>query len=263
MPDLKFLHISDTHFLQEYGSALHKWGVHYQPDEIFINFLKTFNFDGIDFIVHTGDLIHDGNGEDYQKLFEIFDQYIPKDIPIYLCLGNHDNKKAFFEAKQEENRKSYFYGTDFKGYRLVFLDTAVEGEHDGAVSEEQFSWLKSLAEAPSDKGTLIFQHHPLDISWIDGLEKTSLPVGYKEFLNHSDVLGIFTGHLHQNRHYMIDSIPQHTAGSFVFGMTIEGRDEVWNTNRLGYSVVTIRNGNIDVFTEIVNPTVEKFNQEIL
>lgn len=61
---------------------------------------------------------------------------------------------------------------------------------------------------------------------------------------------------------MIGNIPQHTAGSFVFGMN-RIDNQIWNTNRLGYSEVDVYGKQVDVYTEIVKPEVTKKNTEIL
>lgn len=262
MADLQFLHMSDTHFLKVYQNALEKWGVEYNPTEILEGFLKTIDFTKFDFVVHTGDLVHDGELADYQSFKELMETYIPEEIPVFYCLGNHDKKRLFHQVfNGEDTDKKWDYISECKDYQLIFLDSSSEEMHDGVIDLSQAEWLKAQLEANRDKEILIFQHHPLDISWINGLEKTQVPDNYDQLLNQYDIKGIFTGHLHQNRHYMVNNrIPQHTANSLVFGMTI---DDVWNNNRLGYSVVKVVNGNLDVYTDIVNPVVERFNQNIL
>lgn len=262
MADLQFLHMSDTHFLKEYRNELEKWGVEYNPTEILKRFLQDVDFTKIDFVVHTGDMVHDGDLEDYQSFKELMESYIPEEIPVFYCLGNHDKKRLFHKVFNfEDTDRKWHYTSVCKGYNLVFLDTSSEEIHDGVIDAKQADWLKEQLETSNGKETIIFQHHPLDISWINGLEKTLVPDNYYEMLNQYKIKGIFTGHLHQNRHYMVNNqIPQHTANSLVFGMTI---DDVWNNNRLGYSVVKVVDGNLDVYTDIVNPVVEKFNQNIL
>lgn len=261
MSDLKFLHISDTHFRNEYGNSLDRWMVDYNPVEIIETFLKEYNFTDIDFVAHTGDLIHDVFEEDYASFKALIEKYVPSHIPVYYCLGNHDNKKEFYRGFfNKEEERPYNYVETVKGYRLVFLDTSSEDVHDGKISQELEDWLFEQLKEPSEKGTLIFQHHPLEISWVRGFEQTEVSDDYIEKLNQTDVLGIFTGHLHQNRHVMIGNIPQHTAGAFVFGMN-RIDNKIWNTNRLGYSEVELYDQQIDVYTEIVNPSVREFNIE--
>lgn len=263
MSHLKFLHISDTHYRKEYMNTLGRWGVIYNPVSIFEKFLSDYDFSSIDFVAHTGDIAHDGFKDDYMSFKVLMEEYIPRDIPIYYCLGNHDKKKDFNQAFFNNNSNHHYYHLEYiNGYRLIFLDTSSEEIHDGKIDQEQADWLFEILETPYGQGTLVFQHHPLEISWVRGLEETVIPEYYVQKLVKTDVLGIFTGHLHQNRHVMIESIPQHTAGSFVFGMN-RIDNEIWNTNRLGYSEVEVLKKQIDVYTEIVNPEVTKTNKEIL
>lgn len=263
MSHIKFLHISDTHFRNEYGDSLDRWQVDYNPVAMFESFLADYNFTDIDFVAHTGDLIHDGFVEDYTSYKKLMEKYIPDHMPIYYCLGNHDKKKDFYQGVFNIDKNTPYDSLEtINGYRLIFLDTSSEETHDGEISQEQETWVLNILKEPAENGTLIFQHHPLEISWKRGIEQTKVSDDYIEKLNQTDVLGIFTGHLHQNRHVMLGHIPQHTAGSFVFGMN-RIDDQIWNTNRLGYSEVELYDQQIDVYTEIVNPNVTKTNTEIL
>lgn len=264
MKSLKFLHISDTHFCVHYNGALDRWGVDYDPAAIFENFIAEYDFSSFDFIVHTGDLIHNGNLEDYKMFKWLMDKYIPKDVPVYYCLGNHDKKRLFHTVfcGKENTNKPYVHEAMIKGYRLLFLDSSSEEIHDGIITSEQEEWVKEKLNTSSGNGTLIFHHHPLFISWMEGIEQTKVSDSYISLLQDSDVKGIFTGHLHMNRFYQVGRVPQFTGNSFVFGITREG-NELWNTNRLGYSVVEIKDGSIDVFNEMTYPTIKKLNQNIL
>lgn len=263
MAHLKFLHISDTHFRNNYEGSLDRWEIDYDPAAIFEEFLASYDYSDIDFVAHTGDLIHDGTKEDYYSLKKLMNKYIPEEIPIFCCLGNHDLKKDFYEGFFDINEDGlYCYQETINGYRLIFLDTSQEDKHDGVIDTTQEQWLFNILKEPSENGTLIFQHHPLEISWAHGLEKTQVSEDYIERLNQMDVIGLFTGHLHQNRHVMLGNIPQHTANSFVFGINrIDG--QLWNTNCLGFSEVEINKQQLDVYTGIIQPKIEKFNSDII
>ena len=263
MAHVKFLHISDTHFRNDYEGSLDPWELDYDPVAIFEEFLAGYDYTDIDFVAHTGDLIHDGTQEDYHSLKKLMDKYIPQEIPFFCCLGNHDIKKDFYRGFHGVDEEGlYCHQETINGYRLIFLDTSQEGSHDGIIDSTQEQWLFNILEEPSENGTLIFQHHPLEISWVSGLEKTQVSDDYIDKLNETDIMGIFTGHLHQNRHVLLGKIPQHTANSFVFGINrIEG--QLWNTNCLGFSEVEIDNQQLDVYTGIVRPEVKKFNTDII
>ena len=86
MKDLKFAHISDTHFCCEGSSDFVKEvNEKYNPLDK-LHFVLD-NMAKPDFILYTGDTVHDGEAEDYAKLKAVFDQYFP-DVPIYATMGN-------------------------------------------------------------------------------------------------------------------------------------------------------------------------------
>nr|RAV95355.1 hypothetical protein DBT53_04440 [Aerococcus mictus] len=260
---MKFLHLSDTHYLDNYQGEFEVFGIDYEPHEKLFHALETFDFNSVDFVVNTGDLIHDGGVEDYQALDRILRSYMPKDMPLYYVLGNHDNKAAFYQALYgKEADEGLNYVVDFQGYRLIILDTAEQSRHHGIISKELEAWLADQLAKPSEKGTLLFHHHPLLIGWEPGVIETEISDSYLDLLEASDVRGIFTGHLHENRHAMVRNIPQHTAASLAFGLEQVG-DVAFFTDQLGYSVVEVNDETIDVFTKTTNPITTRYIQQVL
>lgn len=260
---IRFLHLSDTHFLKNYNGEFNEFGVDYDPHEKLNYALSLIDYTTIDFVVITGDLIHDGGEEDYEGLDLLLKTYIPQEIPMYYCLGNHDNKQAFHKAILKEDSSSlYYYEVFHNGYRLLILDTSNQESHDGEIKQEQEEWIIEKLKVPSEKGTLIFQHHPLLIGWEPNVSETRISNTYIEHLCQSDVRGIFTGHLHENRHVMVGNIPQHTAAALSFGLTQVG-NRAWFTDKLGYSIVSVDDETVDVFTETTNPLIKRYFPQII
>lgn len=263
MVDLKFLHLSDIHYLSNYGGELDKWGVDYDPTPIWTDLLKSYDYRDLDFIVITGDIIHDGELEDYRSFKEVLEGMIPQNMPVYYCMGNHDNRACFTEIFHNQRSRALYKHVQYvKDYRLIFMDTSRAGLHDGVIGQEQEDWLFDILSEDYGKGSLIFHHHPLEISWISGMERTEMSQDYIQRLNETDVIGIFTGHLHQARQVNLGRLPQSTASSLVFGINRIG-GELWNTNRLGYSEVEMIGKMVDVYTEMIYPVVTKTTQEFL
>ena len=64
----------------------------------------------LDFIVISGDLVHEGEEVDYHQFKKILDESRIQ-VPVLLALGNHDNKEAFcnvFEQKLTHGRYYIF-----------------------------------------------------------------------------------------------------------------------------------------------------------
>ena len=56
----------------------------------------------MDFVVFTGDLIHEGSDYDYELFDQIVNKYI--NVPYYYTLGNHDSKEAFYRGIQKKSK---------------------------------------------------------------------------------------------------------------------------------------------------------------
>lgn len=257
---MKFLHISDTHYLMNNPGDL--YGVNFEPNNIFEKFLKSHDFSVYDFIVHTGDIISDGNKEDYSAFKQLIAQYIPNEIPVYYVLGNHDKREDFVEIFEPNfSKKKYYYSVNYQGYRLIFLDTLAKGEHAGVLGLEQENWIIEELKKSSENGTLIFQHHPYEIGWHSGELEISVSENYKNAIQHSDCIGLFSGHLHMGQSSIVYGKPQFSANSLAFGISLR-KDRFMRNNRLGYQIVSIDEDIIKYYPEIIYPTVTDYQEEV-
>ncbi len=257
---MKFLHISDTHYLINNPGNL--YGVSYEPNNIFEDFLKNHDFTVYDFIVHTGDIISDGNETDYAAFKGLMSEYIPDEIPIYYVLGNHDKREAFYNAfniNHSENK--YYYSINHQGYRLVFLDTLVEGDHAGSLGTMQENWVIEELKKPSKNGTLIFQHHPYEIGWHENEIELTVSNDYQNAIRASDCIGFFSGHLHMGQSSIVYGKPQFSANSLAFGISLR-KDRFMRNNRLGYQIVSVDKDIIKYYPEISYPLVTDYQEEV-
>ena len=169
MKQLSFIQLSDTHLRSHYNN---------DPLEIVFNGLKNpadnlaavlqnIDYEEIDFIAITGDLVHDGSAEDYKNLKSLVEGNVPGGFPVYYCLGNHDDKKSFYKGfyRIENKSASLDYVEEMNGYRLIFLDTSVDDMHEGYLSDAQLDWLEETLKENSEAGSLLFMHHPLSLEW--------------------------------------------------------------------------------------------------
>ena len=88
---LKFAQISDTHIglsNKTYNQAFHlQSGYPDQLPQLFFALEELIQREGIQFILHTGDVVHEYSPEALRQMQELFSIY---SVPVYLCLGNHD-----------------------------------------------------------------------------------------------------------------------------------------------------------------------------
>jgi 3',5'-cyclic AMP phosphodiesterase CpdA len=244
MNRLSFIQLSDTHFRNNYSNdpLEEVFKEVTNPAENLVAVLRNIDFGEIDFIAITGDLVHDGSAEDYQKLKLLVKDNIPLGFPVFYCLGNHDDKKNYYQGFYhiENETASLDYVEAMNGYRLIFLDTSVADFHEGCLTDAQLDWLEGILEEKSEAGTLLFMHHPL--VW-NGERTTQVSDRLFDILKKSDVISIHSGHLHYAGINYIGEIPQFSTESLAFGVH-NSKKMVNYTNRNSYNYYSLRNREI-------------------
>ena len=151
-----------------------------------------------DLYLLTGDLSQDESESSYERLSEQIKDF---QAPAYFLPGNHDARdamsKAFLRSGAPLKPDRRVVVGD---WQLILLDTQVEGEIGGALSQQELERLDAQLSEHGDKFALVALHHhplPIDCWWIDriGLENGG------EFLQvldrHSQVRLVVWGHIHQ------------------------------------------------------------------
>jgi len=154
-----------------------------------------------DAVLATGDLVNDGEVEEYEQLATLVEGL---EMPLYLIPGNHDSRnamRAVFAAHRYLGEHGYMqYVVDDYAVRLIGLDTLKPGSHAGELCDERCAWLAArLAEAPATP-TLIFMHHPpfrtgvppMDAYGLDGTERFRAAIA-----GYDNIERIVAGHLHR------------------------------------------------------------------
>jgi 3',5'-cyclic-AMP phosphodiesterase len=251
MSKLTFAQISDTHFRKVYSKeSLH--GIFADgktPGDILVEVLSQNDLNNLDFVIFSGDLIHEGSDYDYEAFDQIVKKYIH--IPYYYVLGNHDKKEAFYRGVYKISKNDSYYYTDMiNGYRMIVLDSSLPDKHSGDLTEEQVEWFCNVTKDHSPNGSLLFIHHPF--TWFDESRGFQTSTKFNEALQSSDVIGIFCGHLHQFgvNHYL--GIPQINAESLAFG-TKYTSEQVSYTNRFSFNHVHVVNDKVNVQPILVSP----------
>lgn len=253
MKQLSFIQLSDTHLRSHYKN---------DPFEIVFNGLKNpadnltevlqnIDYEELNFIAITGDLVHDGSAEDYNNLKSLVEGNVPDGFPVFYCLGNHDDKKSFYKGFYGIDNKSASldYVEEMNGYRLIFLDTSVDDLHEGYLSDAQLEWLEETLKEKSEAGSLLFMHHPL--VW-NGKQTTEASERLFDILANSDVISIHSGHRHTTGINHMGKIPQFSIESLAFG--VEHTKEMVNyTNRNSYNYYSVIDREIFSKTIYVNP----------
>lgn len=182
----------------------------------------------IDWIIHTGDLVHRGHlatsHETSTRLgLELF-QSIPK--PIGWVVGNHDHRPAIRKwvgnrpghALTNEPDRWCYHWVD-KGERIVVLDARgpLDLDPQGELSQEQLDKFSSLLATTSEPVS-VFMHYPpipLGCDWIDRTMLVRNGAMLHEILktHRERIRGVFFGHIHRPMSVLQDGILYAACGS--------------------------------------------------
>lgn len=252
MKKLNFIHLTDTHILQNYkGSQIEKLdGSHGNPSDFLRKTLENIHslMQKPDFILISGDLVHEGNASDYVYFKQIIEDHV-KDIPVYTALGNHDVTASYWEGYEGKANctDQLFYETDINGYRLIVLDSSYDKSGVGMIDSKQLDWLANVLKKPSEHGSLVVTHHPLAAGEVMPGHDLENSKELFNIINNTDVVAVLSGHTHQNKLNASGEILLSTADSSAFGMHIASDNFQMNT-RTGYSVCTVDENGLAVQT---------------
>lgn len=235
--ELKFALFADLHY---------KKGMYIASVGDVESILSRANENGVDFVIHCGDMCND-----YKGSRELTSAYLenPYKIPAYGIYGNH-------ELETKENDMSYvtplltnrevvwgtpdgkisdgsiaYYHFDINGFRIVCVDTNYSfnveiglWEHNlpaswgapiknikaNSLGDAQLVWLENLLDDAADKGLkcLIFSHESFSGVWSRSPDTDTVREMFRKVNKKREktVLMAVNGHLHTNHQKMIEDI---------------------------------------------------------
>lgn len=215
---LKFIVMSDLHIVPE-GEVNH--GIDTTARLISaIEHINRYHSDA-ELCVLAGDLTDRGDPASYER----FASHVAAlEIPALFTLGNHDARPAFlakFGADLADATGRVNHVRDVGGYRLIVLDTLLEGKIEGDLSAEQLAWLaEKLAEAQDRPVIVVLHHVPCDL----GVAMDAIKlVNGKELANvlgtHGDVRHVITGHVHKTTSGVFHGVPFTTICGNHYNLT--------------------------------------------
>ncbi|NJM97508.1 MAG: phosphodiesterase [Phormidesmis sp. RL_2_1] len=126
-------------------------------------------------VVITGDLVHNAQIAEYQRLKSILSQLT---MPVYLLPGNHDNRdlirQVFTEHTYLPRTGCLQYTVEGHPLRLIMLDTNVPGKGHGELDSDRIDWLDQQLSHHPHQPTLLFMHHPPFNTGIDLMDSIGL-----------------------------------------------------------------------------------------
>jgi len=153
------------------------------------------------FILITGDLVNNGQPEEYRQFCRILPRLAEFDVPVLMALGNHDERPPFRQVVLQEDASTepYYYSKVIDGLNLLILDSHVPGQVHGYIDETQLAWLDTELAKPMPRGHLIALHHPpvpVTVKRLDRIGLTNADALAAIVRRHEHVLGVLSGHIH-------------------------------------------------------------------
>lgn len=154
-----------------------------------------------DAVVITGDLTDHGHPEGYTQLAHLLGD-VP--LPVYLAIGNHDDRDAFLSAFAGTDylgdQDGAHYAVDLPGARLLVLDSLIPGSGAGRLGGEQLGWLDDQLSQRSSTPAMLALHLPpvaVGIPFLDRIRLLDADALAEVVTAHPQVARVLCGHVHR------------------------------------------------------------------
>jgi 3',5'-cyclic-AMP phosphodiesterase len=178
------------------------------------------------FILHTGDLTHLAQAEEFDALEQ--NLKAAKTEKIFYVPGEHDltdNGKLYLERYGKDTKGDGWYSFDYQGVHFIGLVNA-QGQGDGGLGmlgDKQLQWLeKDLKGFSNSTPVVVFAHVPLWAVYPQWGWGTSDSEKALSFLRRFGSVSVLNGHIHQTIQKIEGNITFHTAMSTAFPQPAPG-----------------------------------------
>ncbi|MEM7426290.1 MAG: phosphodiesterase [Pseudomonadota bacterium] len=194
---MKFVHITDPHLVPP-GELL--WGLDtFERLDACLADIAEFHGDA-EFCFISGDLTDRGDAAAYQGLRQRLEAF---PIPVYLTLGNHDERESYFSAFPNAPDDGNGFAqqiADTSAGRFILMDTLGEpGSSEGRYCAARMAWLKGQLAGAGGDIYIVMHHPPLDIG-VPYMDRIKLRE-HDEFAGlaagDARIRHIFFGHVHR------------------------------------------------------------------
>jgi Icc protein len=153
-----------------------------------------------DMLFLTGDLTDRGDIESYERLRDAMGNC---KFPVYLCVGNHDDRTALREVFPHVALQDGFiqYVVDTADVRFVVIDTLEDGHHGGAFCANRAAWLRARIEEVGTKPVMIVLHHPpieTGIGWMTTMPEEQWVRTLDAAIGDRANVSMICGHIHRS-----------------------------------------------------------------
>src|SRR5437867_7864509 len=179
------------------------------------------------FLLHTGDLTHLAEAEEFDTLQQILKSCKTRDV--FYVPGEHDvlndNGAQYRQRFGKGSKGSGWYSFDQKGMHFIGLVNVMDIKEGGLgiLGREQLEWLEDdLKGRSSSTPIVLFAHVPLWTiypKWGWGTDDSEQALGY---LKRFGSVTVLNGHIHQIVQKVEGNVTFHTARSTAYPQPVAG-----------------------------------------
>ena len=190
---VKLVQITDCHLGENEGDDLLGMDTDYSLQQVTELILRE---EGVpDLLLATGDLSNHGHLGAYQRFLEKTRNVAKNSVWLP---GNHDNPGLMRDVVANGTELSPC--VDIGCWRIIMLDSTVDGEVGGNFSQQALASLLELLEHSSADYVLICLHHhpvPVGCAWLDEQMVANADDFFAILDRFKQVRGVLWGHVHQ------------------------------------------------------------------
>lgn len=243
---MNILQLTDTHIQSKPDSRLYERS----SAETLGNVIEHSLSLGVpfDLVMLTGDLVHDETDEAYALLKQMLSPY---QCPLHFIPGNHDHLESMARVLDNIPNEGLHY-CELGDWLLVFLDSQIEGEVAGELSNNTLAKLSKLLERNQNKHTLLAMHHPpvkVNSPWMDDIGLRNGQALLDSLTTQPQVKLLVNGHIHQEFQQEIGNITVLGTPATCFQFTPNNSTAEIDSLPPGYRTIALHN-NGDFNTKI-------------
>ena len=183
-------------------------------------------------VLGTGDISQDGSPTSYQHYLQ---QIQRLQLPLRWMAGNHDVVPVLEQSSTDGQAIEPYY--DLPSWRVILLDSSVDGAVFGRLNEQQLEQFEQLLEGAGERHVLVcLHHHPMDIgsAWIDRIGLRNAEQFWAIVERYPAIRAVLCGHVHQEFSGSYNGIDVYASPSTCVQFLPQSMDFALDTRSPGY-----------------------------
>jgi len=161
-----------------------------------------------DFVLHTGDLVDDGNNAGLWTAFLKIENPLMRIAPLYPALGNHENDTPLFPDifRLPGGGGGGYYAFDYGDARIIVLKADDYDASIFAPGAPQRTWLEQELALAAGRWIFVSFHVAVHTSFAEDPSEVNLRNALAPLFEKYHVTIVFNGHIHSYERVIADGI---------------------------------------------------------